>query len=304
LYPGATARPLETLAASERPAALVILDGTWHTARALFRDHAWLQTLPRYSLAPPEPSRYRIRREPSLDCVSTIEAIVYALRQLEPSLEGTEGLLQAFEHLIDVQIRESSQRGHACRPRTRRPAEVRKLPRALVENFEGLVLVYGEAARPEHDLEAAPELVHWTALRLGDGATFDRVIRKASPSEPRLLQLGLCPGDFERGVGLGELSREFESFVGPEAWIAAWNPRTLVHFERAFGRPLAGVGLKGVYGRLRERHGNLDRILDFETPGMLPDRWALALAGVRGRARTRLANSLRVALFLRGLAQN
>jgi DTW domain-containing protein YfiP len=53
LYPGPGARPLETLAPEQHPGALVILDGTWHQARALFRDHAWVRNLPRYSLTPP-----------------------------------------------------------------------------------------------------------------------------------------------------------------------------------------------------------------------------------------------------------
>jgi DTW domain-containing protein YfiP len=304
LYPGPDARPLETLGQGERPRALVVLDGTWHTARALFRDHAWVRDLPRYSLTPPEPSRYRIRREPMPDYVSTIEAIVHALRILEPDLAGSDGLLRAFERLIDVQIQEASQYERTTRLRSQRPRAVRSLPRALVEHFEDLVLVYGEASLPEEG-SGLPELVHWTALRIRDLATFDCVVAPRSGSAPsarRLSHLCLDPSDFDRGVTLGELGRRWTEFVDPRDWIAAWNPRTLAHFERALGAALRGIGLKGVYGRVRSQEGDLDRILALEGEQPLSAELVDALGRVRGRARVRLQNALQIALLLRRMA--
>jgi hypothetical protein len=303
LYPEPDARPLETLARGEHPGALVVLDGTWHQARALFRDHAWVRELPRYALTPSEPSRYRIRREPLPDYVSTIEAIVHALRILEPEL-SSDGLLRAFERLIDVQLDEVSQHRRTTRLRAQRPRAVRSLPRALVENFEGLVLVYGEASRSE-DLAVPPELVHWTAFRLRDLASFDCVLAPndgGAPSARRLSHLGLTAADFERGVTRAELARRFAEFVRPSDWIAVWNPRTLAHYERALGSPLAGIGLKGVYGRVREQEGDLDRILAHEGEVPIPTAWLDALARVRGRARLRLRNALQIALLLRRIA--
>ncbi|HEX4403580.1 MAG TPA: tRNA-uridine aminocarboxypropyltransferase, partial [Polyangia bacterium] len=73
LFPGPDAVDL----ARERPAGpvtLVVLDGTWWQAKKLLRRNPRLATLPRISLAPAQPSRYRIRREPHDHCVSTIEA--------------------------------------------------------------------------------------------------------------------------------------------------------------------------------------------------------------------------------------
>src|SRR5690349_8354900 len=43
LYPSPEARALESMAPDERPKNLLVIDGTWHTARTLFRDKAWLQ---------------------------------------------------------------------------------------------------------------------------------------------------------------------------------------------------------------------------------------------------------------------
>lgn len=302
LYPGPDARPLEALAPHEQPRALVILDGTWHQARALFRDHAWVRELPRYSLTPAEPSRYRIRREPLPDYVSTIEAIVQALAVLEPALAASD-LLRAFEHMVDLQLEEIGRRERTTRLRSQRPRAVRNLPRALVENFEGLVLVYGEASRPD-DPSLLPELVHWTALRLGDLSTFDCVLAPrdaVAPSARRLSHLGLEPGDFERGVDPAELCLRFSAFVKPNDWLGVWNPRTLAHYARAAGVSLSGIGLKGVYGRVRDEHGDLDRIVALEGEP-LPEAWLSALSRVRGRARIRLQNALHIAALLRRLA--
>lgn len=103
LYPSEAARDLATLPAEERPRHLVILDGTWTHARKLYRAQRWLHELPHLRLRPSEPSRYRLRREPRHDYVATIEAIVAALRILEPRLDGLDGLLASFAAMIDRQ---------------------------------------------------------------------------------------------------------------------------------------------------------------------------------------------------------
>jgi len=303
LYPGPSARPLTALAPAEHPRALVVLDGTWHQARALLRDHAWLHELPRFALEPREPSRYRVRREPLPTCVSTIEAIVQALSVLEPSLPGTERLLSAFDHLNDVQLLEMSQRERHTRSRERRPAEVRCLPRALVQDFESAIVAYGEASRPEHDPEAVPELLHWTALRLRDLASFDCVVRAESgaPSARRLEHLGLSRADLDGAVEPRELAARFREFAPADATLLAWNPRTFAHFERAAGAPLAGIGLKGVYHRVRKEQGDLDRLVALEPESTLPEAYRRALSAIRGRARHRLANALTIThALLRG----
>src|SRR5262245_48645229 len=46
LYPSAEAREPDSLAPDERPTELVIVDGTWHHAKTLLRDLAWLRALP------------------------------------------------------------------------------------------------------------------------------------------------------------------------------------------------------------------------------------------------------------------
>lgn len=102
LYPSDDAEPLEERAA---PGALVILDGTWPSSRALLRANEWIAALPRVTLRRGAPGRYRIRRAPHPEFqLSTIEAIVRALLVLEPDTPGLDRLLGSFEAMIDQQI--------------------------------------------------------------------------------------------------------------------------------------------------------------------------------------------------------
>lgn len=124
LFPAPDARFLEDLEPGEHPPGLIVLDGTWSQARALHRENPWLHDLPHFSLRPLEPTRYRIRKAPRPEYVSTLEAVVRALELLEPGTKGPDGLLDVFDTMIDRQI------GHAGRsPRRRlrdRPGESRR----------------------------------------------------------------------------------------------------------------------------------------------------------------------------------
>ncbi len=62
LYPGPHSELLGELPPHRRPSQLVVLDGTWHQAKTLYRDIPRLHHIPQYRLAPSSPGRYRIRR--------------------------------------------------------------------------------------------------------------------------------------------------------------------------------------------------------------------------------------------------
>lgn len=104
LFPGDSARELADLEPAELPQGLVVLDGTWSQARKLLRENPSLGDLPRVKLSPALPSRYRIRKEPRRNYVSTVEAIVQALVLIEPETPGLDGLIGLFETMIDEQI--------------------------------------------------------------------------------------------------------------------------------------------------------------------------------------------------------
>lgn len=112
IYPGADSQPLSVLR-EQPPQRLLFIDATWRKSRRLLLDSAWLAALPRYHLESSPPSRYRIRKEPHSEALSTLEAIVYALTFLERAVEGCvesdenkyTPLLQIMDGLIDEQIR-------------------------------------------------------------------------------------------------------------------------------------------------------------------------------------------------------
>ena len=52
LYPGPEARLISDVSPEQYPDQLVILDGTWHHAKTLFRDIPALHALPRFRLTP------------------------------------------------------------------------------------------------------------------------------------------------------------------------------------------------------------------------------------------------------------
>jgi DTW domain-containing protein YfiP len=65
------------------PSLLVVLDGSWSQARRMLHRISALRALPRLSLPPRWPDRVRMRRPPSPEGLSTLEAIALALGKCE-----------------------------------------------------------------------------------------------------------------------------------------------------------------------------------------------------------------------------
>lgn len=102
LFPGPTA---VTLSGSPvlRPRQLVLLDGTWRKARKMLHMNPVLRALPQVALPSGYVSRYRLRKAPAADALSTIEAGVAALELIEPGPDF-KALLGPFDALIEAQI--------------------------------------------------------------------------------------------------------------------------------------------------------------------------------------------------------
>ncbi len=80
---------------------IVLLDGTWSQAKALWWRNPWLLKLHRLVLNPARPALYgKIRREPRREALSTIEAAALVLRHAEASGEAAGALLAGLERLI------------------------------------------------------------------------------------------------------------------------------------------------------------------------------------------------------------
>jgi len=225
LFPEGAARDL-TLEPPDGAVTLVVIDGTWFQAEKIFKRNPELHALPRYRLNPTEPSRYRIRKEPAPDYMSTIEAIVGALSVLEAPDVCVRGALEPFEALVEQQLgfkRESRERRHAAKPKT---ARTRRAPRVLAERASDLVAGYGEAnAWPRGSaLGPHPELVHWAAERVQTGERFEAFIaprRELSPS------FGSHNGLSRERVLAGEpwdsFLERWRAFLGPTALVASWG---------------------------------------------------------------------------------
>ena len=86
---------------------VLLLDGTWSQAKALWWRNAWMLKCQRVVLGPKNPSRYgKLRKEPRSDGLSTIEAAAMLLSRLEkrPEIEAT--LDANFERML-TKYRES-----------------------------------------------------------------------------------------------------------------------------------------------------------------------------------------------------
>lgn len=103
IYPGPDSQPLSALLGTT-PQPLIFLDATWRKSRRLLLESPDLAALPRYQLENPQPSRYRIRREPHAHALSTLEAIVQTLELLEAAPGRHAALLQVMDALVDEQI--------------------------------------------------------------------------------------------------------------------------------------------------------------------------------------------------------
>ncbi|MEY4579309.1 MAG: hypothetical protein RL701_4012 [Pseudomonadota bacterium] len=315
LYPASHALELGAIPQTQHPQRLLVLDGTWHTAKTLYRQKRWLQRLPHFRLSPVEPGRYRIRREPQPDYLSTIEAIVAALQIIEPNTPGLVELLRAFDGMIDAQMALSEARralpdAEQRMKKRRRANHQRRVPHALVEGYPRLIVVYGEAARG--GAEHTTEFVYFVAHAVATGARFECVVmpRAGLPADVHLEHMGLPHALFTTACSTEEFGARWAEFVAlsqaaqPKSQrkapplIAAWNQRTLDLLGTATGRPVAPVSLKSAY---RAVHG----LAEFSLEAVVAKhRLTLRENGFRGRAAPRFANALAVAEFLHAGAQS
>lgn len=83
LFPSPEARALAPDPLDPRPVTLVVPDGTWRATRRMVAREPALATLPRVTLPPGPPTRYRLRSHPNAHCLATLEAVARALGILE-----------------------------------------------------------------------------------------------------------------------------------------------------------------------------------------------------------------------------
>jgi DTW domain-containing protein YfiP len=85
-----------------------ILDGTWACARKMYLQSPNLQKLQKISITPTAPSIFVIKQQPNSLCLSTMEAVLYVLKDLEKinieNKQNWEEILKPFKFMVQRQI--------------------------------------------------------------------------------------------------------------------------------------------------------------------------------------------------------
>ena len=300
LYPGDGAELLDELSPVEMPKQLVVLDGTWHHTKTLFRDIPQLRGLRKVRLAPAQPSRYHIRREPHSLFLSTLEATVAALRCIEPETQGFDQLEAAFDSMVASQLAhpksvDSVRRKH-------RPRAPLNIPKVLRSNLKNVVVLYGETApgtgapgtgtatHTGHENGRGP--VYWVAERLGTSERFERAILPYSVlPESFLGHLELDASAFSEAVSMDTFRREWGSFLKPTDTLAYYYANCTRLLDVIGSSSHLKVYLKSVQLHRGMKNGTLEELIE-----------ALHVAEgdvhCQGRAGKRLMSSIALARYL------
>ncbi len=270
LYPAPDARDL-AVDPPKGPVTLVVIDGTWNQAKSLLRRNPSLQSLPKVAFRPAKPSEYRIRREPSDEHVSTIEAMAHALTRLEGGDPARfEAMLVPFRAMVETQVGFAAgvaePRWRRPRPRSARPALL--LPAALLESR--LVCLIGEANAWPYDRKLGGprhphELVQICAAIVGVDACFEQLLAPRLPlSTSPVAHARLSPGDLARGGTVAEARAEWDRFVRRGDVLCVWGHHSLGLLQRdALRLPERVIDLRALAGAvLGGRPGTLESLVE------------------------------------------
>ncbi len=297
LFPGRDAELLGELPAERRPRQLVVVDGTWHQAKTLVRDIPELASLPRVCLQPASPSNYRIRREPNAAALSTVEAVVDALRTLEPETRGFDELIAAFRRMVDRQAEHPKLAG-ARRSLARRGEGLGNIPGTIVRRWEQIVVAYGEAeeGRREDDVNERSSVnrpLVWIAERLATGERFLSIVRPQSPLNDRFVQhLELPRSMLEQGEPLETARERWRTFLREDDFLVVYHPGAARLAQQMANDHPASLILKAIDDPVLRRVRDLDS-LTAALSLSLAEPWH------PGRAARRLAQTIALAQHLR-----
>ena len=109
---------------------VVLLNGSWSQAKALWWRNAWMLKCQRIILGPSHPSRYgKLRREPRPDGLSTIEAAGLVLSYLERRADIAETLNSSFTQMLK-RYREVLEEQPSLAPKPRAKRDYRRRRRS------------------------------------------------------------------------------------------------------------------------------------------------------------------------------
>lgn len=119
LYPGEDAWNVEKSGFKEaignKRVLAIIIDSTWFCSKKMLRFSTNVTSLPKLSFAGSYKSIFTFKREPSEECVSTIETCYYVIKEFQAAgiverRGESEGLMTAFKELIKMQLQKENDR--------------------------------------------------------------------------------------------------------------------------------------------------------------------------------------------------
>ena len=109
LFPYAHAVDCEATALDES-CTVIAVDGTWSEAKKILFRNPFLKEYPAVSFSRPLRSRFRIRKQPSPECLSTLESVAHLLTLNAAAFGHKEkvplynSLFEGFEKMVEKQL--------------------------------------------------------------------------------------------------------------------------------------------------------------------------------------------------------
>lgn len=131
LYPSSQAIDLSE--APEDLECLIVVDGTWPEAKQILKKTSCFQSMQHYAFKPETSSSYSLRKEPDVDYVCSLEAIVESLRILENNRTSYQSLLNTLGEMIKIQeaFRFSNSRHKSSSDYTKIKRRIKEINRIL-----------------------------------------------------------------------------------------------------------------------------------------------------------------------------
>jgi len=317
LYPSPNARLLNQVPPEELPEQLVVIDGTWHQAKTLYRDVEALRSLPCFALAPTTPGQYQIRLEPDATSLSTVEAIAAAVRQMEPENADVDRLLDGFYAMIEKQLAHPQANYSGQTVQSKRAPNL-NVPKSLVSGEYPIVVFYAEATplkftdseqwanvkekRRAHPLP--PVYVCAQRISLSDSiaavSVADQFIRQIQPSEAMtpvgLRHMGLQLEDFETALSIEEFRDQWDAFLQPNDRLVAYHSSSIDLLKNAKAKVPVYDLLQGInYDLENQFEGIADYLESFGKQ--------IAPPICKGRGGRRLASAVALVRHLREISE-
>ncbi|MBO7583967.1 MAG: DTW domain-containing protein [Treponema sp.] len=150
MYPGEDVITAQTItqrlavendaAAPQKKLLLIILDATWFCAKKMIEHNQFLLELPKLSFSGSYRSIFTFKREPSPECISTIECCYYIIKELQAggfvdSSLDPEPLMNIFKAMIKLQLTAENERVLGIRTNSHdydaKYNKIRKIPKFL-----------------------------------------------------------------------------------------------------------------------------------------------------------------------------